>query len=456
MEELTAITPLDGRYRSKVKDLANFLSEYALIKTRFEIEAKYLVALSEVEVIRKLTSEEKDLLMSFADNLTIEQIKLVKELEQKTRHDVKAMEQAFRQLLGETSLADLLEMIHFGLTSSDINNISFNLMLKRAGENAIIPKIQQIIKTLSKMADENKDVPMLARTHGQAAVPTTLGKELAVFAARLNKQLNILTEQKLTGKINGAVGNYNALLLTYPEIDWIKFSDDFVNSLGLEPNLFTTQINNYDDLTQYVQVFDRVNIILISFCQDVWRYVSDGWFVQENIKGEVGSSTMPQKVNPIDFENAEGNLGLANAIFEFMARKLPVSRLQRDLSDTTVIRNIGTSLGYCVVAYESISTGLARIKPNLEQIEQDLNADWSILTEAVQTILRKENIKDAYTLVKDLARGKKIDSEEWKKWINSLPVEEKVKSKLAKLTPSNYIGLAKQLTEKAVNETAKD
>jgi len=371
----------------------------------------------------------------------------VKTIERETRHDVKAMESFFRQELENTTLVDLIEMNHYGLTSTDINNIATNLELLRATKDVMLPKLKEIEAKLSDMASSNKNVAMLARTHGQAAVPTTLGKEIAIFASRIKKQTEKLSQTQLTGKINGAVGNYNALQLAEPGVDWLKFSSSFVSSFGLESNLLTTQINNYDDVAEYIQTYQRVNNVIISLCQDVWRYISDGWFAQENVKGEVGSSTMPQKVNPIDFENCEGNLGLANALFEHMARKLPVSRLQRDLTDSTVARNYGTAFGYTLVAYESLLTGLSRIKPNLKQIEQDLNADWSILTEAVQTILRKNNVTDAYNLIKNLSRGKHLSEDDYKSVIQELPVEQKIKDKLLKLTPSIYLGLATDLTE---------
>ena len=450
--ELNAITPLDGRYRSKTSQIAEYTSEYGLIKLRIEIETKYLAALSDAGIIRKLTVKEREYLLSFAENLTSEQVELVKEIERETRHDVKAVERALRKILVKTSMSDVIEMLHFGLTSWDINDSAYTLQLKRATENAVLPKLEKILAELAVWAEKYKAVPMLARTHGQAAVPTTLGKEFAVFAVRLNKQIKELKQQKLTGKLNGAVGNYNALNLAYPNVDWIKFSEKFIKSLGLETNLYTTQINPYDDLAEYFQNYERINNILIGFAQDIWRYVSDNWLVQANIKGEVGSSAMPQKVNPIDFENAEGNLGMANALLEFMARKLPVSRLQRDLSDSTVLRNIGTVLGFSLVGYESLISGLLRIKPNLPEIEQDLNRDWSILTEGVQTILRKARVSDPYSLIAKLSRGKHIDQKHWQTWIKSLPIEQKYKRELERLTPSNYTGLAQKITEKAIRE----
>lgn len=450
LQELTAITPLDGRYRNRINKLSEFVSEYSLIKTRVEVESKYLLALAENKLIRPLSTKEKAKLTSFCDDITLEIAQTVKEIEEKTRHDVKAVERIFRILLKGTSLEDITEMIHIGLTSEDINNLSYRLLLYRATHVVNLPVLEQIIVELTEKADTYKAVPMLARTHGQAAVPTTLGKELIVFATRLHKQVQALKDQKLTGKLSGAVGNFNALFLTYPHVDWIAFSEKLISSLGFIPNLITTQINPYDDISEYFQTYQRINNILIGFDQDMWRYISDNWYIQEAKKGEVGSSTMPQKVNPIDFENSEGNLGLANAILGFLSSKLMISRLQRDLSDSTVIRNIGTALGFCSIGYGSILDGLARIKPNLTQIEKDLQKDWVILTEGVQTVLRKANISDPYSLIATLSRGNHIEKNAWENWVKTLPIDEINKNMLKKLTPHSYIGLAVNLTEKAI------
>lgn len=450
--ELTAITPLDGRYRGKTSELAPYVSEFSLIRTRIEIEAKYLVALSEVGVVRKLKPEERQKLELFGENLSLEDAIKVKKIEDETKHDVKAMERVFRTMLSGTSLEDLTEMIHFGLTSEDVNNLSYRLMLKRATHKVCVPALNSLVDELTEKADRFKATPMLGRTHGQAAVPTTIGKELVVFATRINKETRQLVETKLTGKITGAVGNLNALQLVYPDIDWISFSEKFITSLGFEPNLTTTQINPYEDVISYFQNYQRINNIIIDFDQDMWRYISDHWFVQEVKKGEVGSSTMPQKVNPIDFENSEGNLGLANSLFEFFSRKLAVSRLQRDLSDSTVIRNIGPALGFSLVAYKSALTGLLRVRPNIDEITSQLNKDYAVLTEAVQTILRKEGIKDPYSLIASLSRGKHINQEEWRDWISKLPVSASVKKTLEKLTPSSYIGLGIEITKMAIND----
>ena len=455
LEQLTSLTPLDGRYREKLAELSEYVSEHSLIKTRIEVEVKYLLALSDISVARPVTKKERSFLLAVIDDFSLEDSREVKKTELTTRHDVKAMERILRAKLTGTSLDDIVEMIHFGLTSEDINNLSYRLMLYRGTQEVILPTLQELLRNITTVADNYKSLPMLARTHGQPAVPTTLGKEMVVFATRLDKQIKQLKAARLTGKLNGAVGNFNALQLTYPEIPWIKFSKKFVSSLDLVPNLVTTQINSYDDISEYFQIIERINNIIISFDQDIWRYISDGWFIQEVKKGEVGSSTMPQKVNPIDFENSEGNLGLANAVLEFMARKLAVSRLQRDLSDSATIRNVGTVLAYCLMGYKSTLTGLTRVRPDTEMIHTVLLSDWMILTEGVQTVLRRVGVKDPYSIIASLSRGKHIGEKEWGEWVKTLPIEEKEKKLLSKLSPENYIGLATKLTDKAIKDIRK-
>jgi len=452
LNQLTAISPLDGRYRDRVVELSPYVSEYNLIRVRFEIEAKYLIALSDAGVVRRLTVRERKILNSLGDNLNLKDAEKVKKIEAETRHDVKAMERAFRGMVKDTSLADLTEMIHFGLTSEDVNNLAYRLMLKRATRHVCIPALDSLVDELLIRAKKFKLTPMLGRTHGQAAVPTTVGKEFVVFAVRLNGQIRELEEQELTGKLTGAVGNFNALCFAYPDTDWAKFSSKFVKSLGFIPNLATTQINPYDDIVEYFQTYQRIAGVIVDFDQDIWRYISDDWFIQEVKKGEVGSSTMPQKVNPIDFENSEGNLTFANGIFETLSRKLIVSRLQRDLSDSTTIRNIGTALGYLLIGVKSVLAGLSRIRPNMAKISQDLNRDWSILTEGVQTELRKEGVADPYSQVATLARGGHIDQEKWQQFLESLPIEKSKKTTLKKLTPETYTGLATKLTDRAIGE----
>ena len=449
---LSAISPIDGRYREKVKELAPFFSETGLIRTRVEIEARYLVALSDIGVVRPLTSKERKKLESLGPQMSTKDAQRVKEIEDETRHDVKAMERVFREKVAGTSLEDITEMIHFGLTSEDVNNLSYRLMLDRANKQVMQPTLNKIADTLADRAEEYAGITMLGRTHGQAAIPTTVGKEFVNTGMRLRRQIDAIEGEQLTGKLNGAIGNFNAHHLSRPDVDWIAFSAAFVSSLGLEPNLYSTQINPYDDVIALFQAYQRVNNIFIDFDQDMWRYISDDWFVQEARKGEVGSSTMPQKVNPIDFENSEGNLGLANAMIEFFTRKLSVSRLQRDLSDSTVIRNFGTVFAYQLLAYKNTLLGLSKVKPNEEQIERALNHNWAILTEGVQTVLRTAGVENAYDLIKGLSRGQRIGPKEWKQWVSGLPVSKDVKKTLLSLKPLNYLGLVHELTEMGVDE----
>ena len=443
--DLLSISPLEGRYRDKVSKLSPFVSEYSLIKYRVEIEIKYLALLSENKIIRKFSKKEKNLLRSVCLNFGINDALKVKEFEEKTRHDVKSVEKFLREAFGKTSLKDILEFIHFGLTSEDINNIAYRIMLKNSLENVIFPAIEKVNTELLRKAKEYKKVVILGRTHGQPAVPTTFGKEFLVFYKRLDKEIKNLKKQKLTGKLNGAVGNYNALYFVYPEVDWEKLSKKFVASFGLEPNLITTQINPYEDIISVFQNLQRVNGILLDFDNDMWRYVSDGWIELAVKAKEVGSSTMPQKVNPIDFENSEGNLTLANGLMQTMNNKLYVSRLQRDLSNSTVIRNLGTVLGYCLLGYKSALAGILRTGIDLQQIDKDLDKDWSILSEGLQTYLRSKHFEDAYSYVAQYTRGKKIDKDSWQTLIKGLSVPQQDKEQLLKLTPKNYTGLSGKL-----------
>lgn len=456
LEPLTAISPIDGRYREKTESLAPFASEMALIRTRVEVEAKYLIALSGVELVRPLAPEEREFLAGIGPNLTLEQTKRVKEIEETTRHDVKAMEKAFREFVKGTSIEDVTEMIHFGLTSEDVNNLSYRLMMKRAVHQVCIPAMDSVVDGFAWIATETKSLPMLARTHGQAAVPTTLGKEMANMAVRLNEQVRKLEAVELTGKLNGAVGNYNALMYAAPEVYWADFSASFVSELGLRPNLYTTQINPYDDMVEMFQAVQRVNNVVLDMDQNMWRYISDDWFAQEVRKGEVGSSTMPQKVNPIDFENSEGNVQMSNFMLEGMGRKLAVSRLQRDLSDSTVIRNVGAALAYGLIGYGSTVAGLARVRPNAQVIGERLNENWAILSEGVQTLMRREGVKDPYSAMKDLTRGHKFGADDWRKAVADLDklgdpkITEELKARLLKLSPDTYVGDAVQLAEEAL------
>jgi adenylosuccinate lyase len=455
LNQLTAISPLDGRYREKVNALVPFCSEFALIKMRVGIEAKYLIALSDAGLIRHLQEQERKLLMDLGPELSLEQAERIKSIEVETRHDVKAMERAFREFVAPTSLKDTTEMIHFGLTSEDVNNLSYRLMLRGAMKMVCIPAMDRVVDNLVEKAKLYKAMPMLARTHGQPAIPTTVGKELANMAVRLSEQIKKIEDVELTGKFNGAVGNFNALRFAAPEINWVIFSRDFVKSFGLKPNLITTQINPYEDMIELFQAVQRTNNVLLDINQDMWRYISDEWFVQAVRKGEIGSSTMPQKVNPIHFENSEGNIQLANSLSEGMGRKLAVSRLQRDLSDSTTIRNVGVVLGYSLFAYLNTSEGLDRVRPNAGVIKEALNSNWNILAEGVQTLLRREGVTDPYSIVADLSKGRKIGQEEWAEFIEGLEVSDKVKKKLSTmLTPAYYIGYAEPLTDQALEDIA--
>lgn len=452
---LSALSPLDGRYWPDTHDIAPFFSEFALLKKRAFVEAKYLLTLSEEKIIRPFSQKEKTLLENIAFEMSFEDAVLIKQFEEETKHDVKALELFFRERLKSSSLTDCLEYIHFGLTSEDINNVAYRLMLHDAREQLILPTLTTLIRWLRDTAETEKETVMLARTHGQPAVPTTLGKELITFAMRLNKELILLEGNELTGKMNGAVGNLNALSFAKNSVDWISFSQTFIKKLGLQYSLATTQINPYEDIIAFLQTTQRINGILLDFSQDMWRYISDKIFLQKVIPGEVGSSVMTQKVNPIFFENAEGNLGIANALIIFFSQKLPASRLQRDLSDSTVIRNIGVLFGHSILAYRNLIKGLTRVSVNRPLIETMLKEDYSILTEGVQTFLREEGVKDAYGIIKTHVRGKIIPASEWESFIQNLPITNEQKRTLTKLTPQSYTGQAVRITEMCIKELKK-
>jgi adenylosuccinate lyase len=451
---LDALSPLDGRYWSEVSELSEFASEGALMRTRVEVEARYLIALSDEGVVRTITDKERNFLIQLGPSLTDEQLLQIKDIEKTTKHDVKAVERAMWQYLAHTSLKDLSEYVHFALTSEDVNNLAYRLIAQQAKDTILVPALNIVLDEFIKMAEENRNLIMIARTHGQAAVPTTLGKEIAVFAMRLNQQIRQLQSYTLTGKLNGAVGNFNAHKYAAPNVNWIAFSEKFVTSLGLRSNVITTQINSYEDFAEMFHIFVRVNDILIDFDQDMWRYISDGWLGQKIVEGEVGSSAMPQKVNPIRFENSEGNLDFANNMLEGISRKLTRSRLQRDLSDSTTIRNVGAIFGHCLLAYKNTLNGLKRVTPHAENIHAALHANWAILSEGVQTLLRTKGIQDPYSLIKTLTRGKNINSALWSKWVEGLPnyIDDETRAQLKQLTPEAYIGYACELTQKAITE----
>lgn len=442
-----AINPLDGRYFSKTRALVPYFSEEALMKYRVMMECEYLIALSALgkTSLRKFSAAEIKSIKSLYEKFDGSGFAKIKKLEETTNHDVKAVEYFLKDELSKTSLKDCTEWLHFATTSEDTNNIAYALLLAGSIEAVMIPEITKIISEINKLAKSYKDLPMLARTHGQSASPTTFGKEMKVFVVRLEKKLETLKGIKIEAKLNGATGNYNAHNVAYPSVDWKAFTTKFIKSLDLEPNLITTQIECHDS---YVEVFDAVkhiNTILLGFNQDMWRYISDGWIGQIPKAGETGSSTMPHKINPIDFENSEGNLGLANSLFEFFARKLPISRMQRDLSDSTVERSFGTAFGHTYLAYASLLKGLSKIKVNENKIKEDLLAHPEVVTEAIQTILRREGVAMPYEKLKDLSRGKVVTLHDIHAFINSLDVNDKLKNELLKITPENYTGLASAL-----------
>ncbi|NCO96731.1 MAG: adenylosuccinate lyase [Candidatus Aenigmarchaeota archaeon CG_4_10_14_0_8_um_filter_37_24] len=447
MNELTAISPVDGRYRKKVEALSEYFSEFALIKNRIRLEVEYLIFLSKQGIVRKLTNDEEKILRKLYLKFDLKNGEEVKSIEKITNHDMKAAEYFIKNKIKGTSLEDFTEIIHICLTTWDINNIAYALSIKESLKNIFLKEIESVEQALTKLAKENKDVVMLARTHGQPAVPTTLGKEIFVFAHRLTRQINQLKKIRLTAKFNGAVGNYNAHVATYPKVDWIKFSKDFIRSFGLEENLITTQIEPYDNFAEIFHNIIRINNIFLDLDMDLWTYISMDYLKQKVKEDEIGSSAMPQKVNPIDFENSEGNIGVANSLLNYFCNKLAISRLQRDLSDSTVIRNIGVAFAHSIIAYQSTLKGLEKIEVNKGKISQDLKDYPEIISEGIQTILRREGIEGAYEKMKELTRGKKIGKDDIKKFIKNLNVAEEVKKELLELAPENYIGLAKKICD---------
>ena len=453
LTNLTAISPIDGRYRGKTEPLANYFSEYALIRYRVRVEIEYFIALCQLP-LPQLKDVSQDLFQSLRDiylHFTEADAHRVKEIESTTNHDVKAVEYFIKECLDsdenlKSQISDLKSVknfIHFGLTSQDINNTSVPLSLKEALEEVFIPVLEQLIEQLNDLAEAWKAIPMLARTHGQPASPTRLGKELKVFVYRLEEQLRTLKDTPVTAKFGGATGNFNAHHVAYPQYDWADWADHFLaDSLGLEREQYTTQISNYDYLAAILDALRRINTIIIDLDRDVWMYISIDYFKQRIKAGEVGSSAMPHKVNPIDFENSEGNMGMANAVLAFLAQKLPVSRLQRDLTDSTVIRNVGVPLAHALIAIQSTMKGLSKLILNEDKLRQDLENNWAVVAEAIQTILRREGYPNPYEALKALTRtNEKINQETITNFINTLNVSDSVKQELASITPSNYTGL---------------
>lgn len=456
---LLAISQLDGRYRNQMEELIPIVSEYGLIKTRIEVESAHLIQLCKIGspfgIGRQLGDKEQEFLRGLGPNLTLDQAEEIKRIEDETNHDVTAMVRAYRGFLRNTSLEDITELVHWPLTSEDVNNIAYRLMLKRARNQVMVPALDGLVDDLVEITQRHKGDPMLARTHGQGAVGTTLGHEMAVFAERLNTQVEIVRKQKLTGKFNGAVGIYNAHILAAPEIDWIKYSRDLVRSFGLKPRHITTQINPYDDMVEMFQTFQRINGIVLDFDQDMWRYISDDWFIQERNLGEDGSSTMAQKINPIYFERSEGNLSFGNWILTGMSDKLLRSRLQRDLSDSTVIRGVGLALGFSLLGFVNSKEGLRRVYANTHLMEQRLASEWSTLVEGAQVVMRRAGVKNVYDFAKDLFKGVKMDQNQWLALVDSVDVDEKTKKVLKDLTPITYVGLAQKIAGMAAAEILK-
>ncbi len=444
---LNLLSPLDGRYAETTAPLRDHFSEFAFLRDRVRVELNFLPALSKTGLTRPLSDSESAHLESIKSNFSIADAEEILEYERITRHDVKAVEYFLQSRLQNTSLQDLIPWIHFGLTSEDTNSIGQAIALNESRNKVILPALNSLISSLSELALRYKSTPMLARTHGQFAVPTTLGKEFAVYIARLKKTRDEIASHKFEAKLTGAVGNFNALQSAVPNVDWISFSKEFVTSFGLEPNLLTTQILPYDNWVRYFDLIRLTNSILIDFAQDIWRYISDGYLKQAVVAGEVGSSTMPQKVNPIDFENAEGNLGVANSLFNHYAQKLTVSRLQRDLSDSTVRRTFGTALGHSLLAWTNFQRGLKRIAPDEEKLTAELNAHWEVVSEGAQTILRAAGKPDAYESLKEQTRGRVLTEAEYKSWCEAIDVDDATREKLKALSPESYIGLAIELTD---------
>lgn len=448
LTSLTAISPIDGRYGSKTERLRTVFSEFGLIRYRVMVEVRWLqhlAANSGVTEVAPFSDEANDILDQMVDNFTLEQALRIKEIERTTNHDVKAVEYLIKETIADNpELNAVTEFVHFACTSEDINNLSHALMLKEGRDQVVLPALQDIADQLAAMGREFAAVPMLSRTHGQTASPTTVGKEIANVAFRLKRQIKQVAETPLLGKINGAVGNYNAHLSAYPDIDWAAGSQEFIERLGLSFNPYTTQIEPHDYMAELFDAMARSNTVLIDFARDIWGYISLGYFKQRTIAGEVGSSTMPHKVNPIDFENAEGNMGIANALYGHLSAKLPTSRWQRDLTDSTVLRNMGVGLGYSMIAYASLDKGLSKLELNTNKLAADLDSSWEVLAEPIQTVMRRYGIEEPYEKLKALTRGNVMDQPTIQSFIDTLDMPEQAKAELKALTPANYIGSAEQ------------
>lgn len=450
LSPITAISPLDGRYESKVQELRAIFSEYGLMRFRVQVELtwlKMLAACPQIKEVPEFSAEAIAFIDNIIENFSIEDAEDIKRREAVTNHDVKAVEYFLKDKTSTNEeIAKVKEFIHFACTSEDINNNSHALMLKTAREEVILPLCDKLIEEITRLAHEYVNLPLLARTHGQPASPTTLGKEMANVAYRLRRQRKQIAEVEILGKINGAVGNYNAHYSAYPEVDWPSLAKNFEESLGLTWNPFTTQIEPHDYIAELFNAIERFNTIVLDFDRDIWGYISYGTFTQKTIAGEIGSSTMPHKVNPIDFENSEGNLGLANAIFAHLANKLPVSRFQRDLTDSTVLRNLGVACGYSILAWKSTLKGISKLQANEAHVRDELNHNWEVLAEPYQTVMRRYGIANPYEKLKELTRGREVNKETMLAFIDTLEIPEEAKENLRKLTPETYIGIADKIT----------
>ncbi len=447
MYSLQSLSPLDGRYFEEVKILCEYFSEMALMHHRLQVEVEYFIALSLEKKVREfppLSQKNQKILRSLYKNFSLTHAEEIKKIEKITNHDVKAVEYFLQQKLEKTPLKKYTSFIHFALTSEDINNIALTLMWKSALKKVYLPLLQNLMNEIKNFSDQYKKTPLLGMTHGQPATPTTVGKEFFVFFKRLERQFEQLKNQKFLAKLNGATGTWGAHVIAYGEISWKNFSSNFISSLGLEPNLFTTQIESHDSLLESFHTLHRINSILLDFSRDLWLYISRGIFSQQKKENEIGSSTMPHKVHPIYFENAEGNLGTANSYFSHFADKLPVSRMQRDLSDSTVMRNIGVPLAHSVLSCESILKGLSRLGVNKEKLKEELEEHWEVLAEPIQTILRKYGDEKGYEKLKILTRGEKITKEKISEFVETLSIPKEEKKKLQNLTPSTYLGYAEK------------
>jgi len=452
LSSLTAISPIDGRYGSKTSVLRNICSEYGLIRHRVLVEVRWLQALAEhgeISEVATLSSDANAVLNAIVSDFSEADAQRVKDIERTTNHDVKAVEYFLKEKIADNAeLHAVNEFLHFACTSEDINNLSHALMLGAARDDVLLPMMDELIEAITALAHDNATQPMLCRTHGQPASPSTLGKEMANVAARLQRQRQQLSKIELLGKVNGAVGNYNAHLSAYPDIDWSKFAKGFVEGLGLDWNPYTTQIEPHDYIAEYFDALARFNTIVLDFDRDIWSYISIGYFKQKTIAGEVGSSTMPHKVNPIDFENSEGNIGIANAILGHLSSKLPISRWQRDLTDSTVLRNLGVGIAHSLIAFQSTLKGISKLDPSAEKMDADLNDNWEVLAEPIQTVMRRYAIEKPYEKLKELTRGKRIDAASLAVFIDSLEIPDDEKTRLKALSPATYIGNAIEQAEK--------